>query len=292
MAFIGTGKYAYQLYDLTSADSLVKQFEKLGYTSTAMHPQDPVNWKRSTAYKQLGFDEFLSMADFEGAPAYHAGVTDAATYEKILDLLEADETPQFIFDVTMQNHGGYGSDSVPAEDVVRLDIPGVNPDVVESLGVYLACIERSDQDLAYFIERLRALDRPVVLVFFGDHQPGLDNSLFEVLGAGMDPVAIEQTKFETTYAIWSNYEVSGAQAGGVSATSSSQLAADMLYKIGAPLTDRQKADYVLGQSVPGVSLAGYMGADGLIYPLDADSPWRGALDLKQKIQYARFADNG
>lgn len=290
-AFIGTGKYAYQLYDMTVSDSLVRQFGELGYTSTAMHPQDPVNWKRATAYKQLGFDEFLSMADFEGAPVYHSGVTDAATYEKILDLLEGDVNPQFIFDVTMQNHGGYGPGTAPAEDVVHLDIPGVSPDVADSLGVYLACIERSDNDLAYFIERLRALERPVVLVFFGDHQPGLDDSLFEVVGAGMDPTTLEQKKYETTYVVWSNYEVAGLQAGDVRATSASQLAADMLYKIGAPLTDRQKADYVLRQSVPGVSLAGYMGANGCMYPLAADSPWRGALDLKQKIQYARFAES-
>lgn len=177
MAFMGTGKYAYQLYDLSEVDSLVKQFEELGYASAAMHPQDPVNWKRSTAYEQLGFDEFLSISDFEGAPVYHAGVTDAATYDKIIELLERNDAPQLIFDVTMQNHGGYGADSVPAEDVVQLDIPGVSPEVAMPLGVYLACIERSDSDVAYFIQRLQALDRPVVLVFFGDHQPGMEESL-------------------------------------------------------------------------------------------------------------------
>lgn len=151
MAFMGTGKYAYQLYDLSEADSLVKQFEELGYASAAVYPQDPVNWKRSTVYEQLGFDEFLSISDFEGAPVYHAGVTDAATYDKIIELLERNDAPQLIFDVTMQKHGGYGADSVPAEDVVQLDIPGVSPEVAMPLGVYLACIERSDSDVAYFI---------------------------------------------------------------------------------------------------------------------------------------------
>ena len=55
-------------------------------------------------YQQLGFGDFLSIGDFEGAPYYHAGVCDYATYDKILDLLRTDEAPQFIFDVTMQNH--------------------------------------------------------------------------------------------------------------------------------------------------------------------------------------------
>ena len=30
-------------------------------------------------------------------------VSDAATYDKILEMLESDSAPQFIFDVTMQN---------------------------------------------------------------------------------------------------------------------------------------------------------------------------------------------
>lgn len=290
MAFMGTGKYAYQLYDLSEVDSLVKQFEELGYASAAMHPQDPVNWKRSTAYKQLGFDEFLSISDFEGAPVYHAGVTDAATYDKIIELLERNDAPQFIFDVTMQNHGGYGAGSVPAEDVVQLDIPGVSPEVATSLGVYLACIERSDSDLAYFIERLQALDRPVVLVFFGDHQPGMDESLYGAIETGLDPVSLEQKKHQTTYVVWSNYEVAGFPAEEASATSSSQLAASVLYRIGAPLTDRQKADYMLSRDVPALSLAGYLAADGQMYALEAETPWSEALNLKRAIQYARFAE--
>ena len=83
-----------------------------------MHPQSAVNWKRSSVYEQLGFDRFLSIEDFESAPVYHSGATDASTYDKILELLEQDAAPQFIFDVTMQNHSGYGEGSVPAEDVV------------------------------------------------------------------------------------------------------------------------------------------------------------------------------
>ena len=115
MAFIGTGKYPYQLYDLSESDSLVEQFKQLGHGTVAMHPQSAVNWKRSSVYEQLGFDRFLSIEDFESAPVYHSGATDASTYDKILELLEQDAAPQFIFDVTMQNHSGYGEGSVPAE---------------------------------------------------------------------------------------------------------------------------------------------------------------------------------
>lgn len=288
-AFIGAGKYPYQLYDLRDVDSLVKQMETMGYRTIAMHPQNPVNWKRSSVYEQLGFDEFLSIEDFADAPVYHSGATDASTYDKIIELLERDAAPQFIFDVTMQNHSGYGEGTVPDEDVVRLDVAGIDdPAILSELGVYLACINKSDEDLAYFIDRLKGMDRPVALVFFGDHQPGFSGTLADALYGDVPMLDREFKKHESTYAVWTNYEVAGAEAGAPRTTDSSQLAAQVLYSIGAPLTDRQKAVLVLGQEVAGVSLAGYTGADGLRYALGVESPFGGAVNTMQAIQYLEF----
>lgn len=177
----------------------------MGYRTTAMYPQNPVNWKRSTVYEQLGFNEFLSMENFADAPVYHSGATDASTYDKVIELLEQDASPQFIFDVTMQNHSGYGEGTVPSEDVVRLD-------------------------------------------------------------------------------------VAGAEVGAPRTTDSSQLAAQVLYTLGAPLTDRQKAVLVLGQEVAGVSLAGYTGADGLRYALGVESPFGDSVNAMQAIQYLEFGE--
>lgn len=212
-AFIGTGKYPYQLYDLSGVDSLVEQMESMGYRTTAMHPQNPVNWKRSTVYEQLGFNEFLSMEDFADAPVYHSGATDASTYDKVIELLEQDTSPQFIFDVTMQNHSGYGEGTVPSEDVVRLDVAGIDdPAILSELGVYLACINKSDEDLAYFIDRLKGMDRPVALVFFGDHQPGFSGTLADALYGDAPMLDREFKKHESTYAVWTNYDVAGQKS--------------------------------------------------------------------------------
>lgn len=290
-AFIGTGKYPYQLYDLSGVDSLVKQVESMGYRTTAMHPQNPVNWKRSTVYEQLGFNEFLSMEDFADAPVYHSGATDASTYDKVIELLEQDASPQFIFDVTMQNHSGYGEGTVPSEDVVRLDVAGIDdPAILSELGVYLACINKSDEDLAYFIDRLKGMDRPVALVFFGDHQPGFSGTLADALYGDAPMLDREFKKHESTYAVWTNYDVAGAEVGAPRTTDSSQLAAQVLYTLGAPLTDRQKAVLVLGQEVAAVSLAGYTGADGLRYALGVESPFGDSVNAMQAIQYLEFGE--
>lgn len=97
-----------------------------------------------------------------------------------------------------------------------------------------------------------------------------------------------RTKYESTCAVWTNYEVAGAEAGAPRTTDSSQLAAQMLYTLGAPLTDRQKAGLVLGQEVVGVSLAGYTDADGLRCALGVEGPFVDAVNTMQAIQYLEF----
>ena len=83
-----------------------QQFSDLGYATTAMHPNHGTNWNRENVYRDFGFDNFLTINDFADADRLRGMVTDEATYDKILDLLNENSDPQFIFDVTMQNHSG------------------------------------------------------------------------------------------------------------------------------------------------------------------------------------------
>ena len=88
MAFLGLGKYPYSIYDFSDCEALPKQLAKLGYASTAIHPNYPSNWNRKSTYEGMGFDQFLSIEDFpEDAPRFHNGLTDKVTYDKILELL-------------------------------------------------------------------------------------------------------------------------------------------------------------------------------------------------------------
>lgn len=292
LAFIGAGKYPYQLYDLSEVESLPKQLSSLGYTTRAVHAQDPNNWNRTMVYSQLGFDEFHSGDEFTEAPVYHAGATDLSTYDYVLDLLEQDSAPQFIFNITIQNHGGYTAESIPEGDATAFDIPGMDQTATDELNVYLGLIQKSDADLAYLIERLRTIGRPVVLIFFGDHQPTASWSLNEALYPGEDAMDHQWRLYESTYFIWANYEVAGAPADGwLSARElgASQLAAYALNIIGAPLSDYQKAQLVASQEVTSLNIIGYRGANGLRYALDGESPYAAFVDQMRRIQYLTFA---
>ena len=171
MGHLGGGVYPYVLYDLDGTESLVSYFSSLGYATHAVHPAESTNWRRDRVYEQLGFDEFADQRAFADADTLRGLTTDRATYDYVLDLLEADEGPQFVFDVTLQNHGGY--DVGGLSDELAVSVPLGDGSRSSELDEYASVIRKADRDLAYLVDRLNALDRPVVLCFFGDHQAGL-----------------------------------------------------------------------------------------------------------------------
>ena len=290
LGFIGSGKYPYSLYSLKHVDSLAKQLGGAGYHTLAMHPNLPDNWNRRTAYQSLGFSKFLSIDDFQGAPSYHSGVTDAATYDKILEELNKSDDPQFILDVTMQNHGGYDAGTVPDEDLTHYAPAGLDDDTCARMNVYLTCIEKSDQELSAFMEQLRELDRPVVLVFFGDHQPTVSTAMNDELYAGENSLEHTARIYSSNYFVWANYDVAGAeQISQQEAIGASELSARVFDLIGAPLTDYQKALLATRQDVPAFSGVCYVGTDGQLYALDGDSPYAAAIDHIRRMQYLNFA---
>ncbi len=292
LAFLGGDKCPYSLYNLTNVDSLAKQLAAQGYGTHAMHPNLPDNWNRRTSYKRLGFSEFLDIDDFEGAPTYHSGVTDAATYEKILEKLQDNPGSQFVLDVTMQNHGGYDAGSVPEEDLTHYYVDGLSDDTNTQMNVYLTCINKADQDLSWFMEQLRQLDRPVVLVFYGDHQPTVSSAMNNELFTDEDSFTHAARLYNSTYFVWANYDVAGCEQISMDETiGASELSARVLDLIGAPLTDYQKALLATRDDVPALSANKYLGSDGGVYSItDTQSAYATVIDRIRRMQYLNFVE--
>ena len=262
MAYFGMGVYPYMVYDMSGLENMASQFHDLGYRTVAMHPNRATNWNRDVVYEDLGFDEFLDITDFYGAERLRGKVSDAATYDRILQLLKEDESPQFIFDVTMQNHSSYDTGLLPEEMVTHYSVDGAESD--PELEEYLALIDESDRALGEFVEELSQLDRPVVLIFFGDHQAKIAASYNNrIYDEEERDILHEQRTRTTPYLVWANYDVAGyEQPGGVNVTSTNYLGAQVMAAIGAPLTDFQCAELQLRQYLPLVNMMGYMSHDG------------------------------
>ena len=301
---LGKGAYPYTLYDLSTTDNLASQLSSRGYDTCAIHPNLGTNWNREGIYAGFGFDEFLTIDEFEDAPQFHSGVTDAATYEEVLKRLRGSSNPQFIFDVTMQNHSSYAQDNIDPSLLRDYEPDYLNESQAAELNEYLACIDASDRDLEWFIGELRKLDRPVLLVFFGDHQA----SVSAAVNDAMFPDEADQTHgartYLTNYLVWANYDVADAGSMRVEEASSSTLGALALDAVGAPLSGYQEAQLGARLSMPTISALSYTDVEdrhhatgGLKTLAGADPNGDPAARARcaylklARVQYHRFAEH-
>ncbi|WP_322155711.1 LTA synthase family protein [Paratractidigestivibacter sp.] len=260
-ANLGVGVYPYNTYNMGRTDNLARLFKGLGYDTLAMHPYNRQNWNRENVYEIFGFDEFLSLSDFSESEEYRGHVSDAATYDKILDLLNTDSDPQFIFDVTMQNHSGYDTGLIPEDELINYTLADGTDDPL--IDEYAASVAKSDQALADFLEALSKLDRKVVVVFFGDHQPYMTVEHNSRFATDEESNEHQQRIYQTNYIIWANYDVAGnEQVSEVVDLDSSALGSSFMELIGAPLSDFQKARLCLREALPAIDIAGYRDALG------------------------------
>ncbi|MBR2188449.1 MAG: LTA synthase family protein, partial [Eubacterium sp.] len=83
------GMVPYVSYFLHDQYSLVTTLKSQGYEAIAMHPYKATNWNRPTAYRLLGFDQFLSQDDFdEDTDRVRSFISDRGNYEKIIEMVE------------------------------------------------------------------------------------------------------------------------------------------------------------------------------------------------------------
>ena len=290
LAFVGTAKYPFSMYDLSVTQSLPRQLNDLGYLTVGMHPNLPTNWNRDRAYEDLGFEEMLFMDEFEGAEEYHTHVSDAATYDKTLELLEETEEPAFVFDVTMQNHSGYDTGSIPNADLPGYMIEGLSEDDNFQVNEFVACIAESDHAFQELIERLREFDEPTVVVMYGDHHPWLSTTLNDLIFLDEDDLTHAERIHQTSYIVWANYDVAGTEPAGkrTDDTSADMLATQLLDTIGAPLSDFQKAQLGARIQVRALNAYGFLGDDGAWHSLDDPGDYEETLSLLELVEFLNF----
>ena len=235
-AFVPQGSIPYQFYTKPGDGSLARAFGEAGYRTVAMHPYPGYNWNRTEAYENLGFDEFLDQDYYEASGFLDEEETggsadsrmprgylsDAADYEALIRQVEEKKPGEklFLFNVTMQNHGGYEVADFPAD----VHVTAVNGE--DCLGEYpkadqyLTLMKRSDEALKMLLDYFSACPQPTLIVLFGDHEPSVETSFYEALyGTRWSQVPGEQKRysFVTPYLIWSNYERDAGDLGDMSA---------------------------------------------------------------------------
>ncbi len=173
MSLLKPGSIPYQqvITNKKEIPSIPTALKKEGYYTSAIHSFGRTFFKRDDVYKVLGFDKFNAEDTMKNMDIDGDYISDLAMSKEIIAELEEQKQPTFIHAVTMQNHfpfteGRFGENLIEISGLENEESKG-------ELETYTEGLRRSDEALQYLIEQLDNLDRPTLLVFFGDHLPSL-----------------------------------------------------------------------------------------------------------------------
>lgn len=289
MAYLPSGSVAYQQYVSEGAYSLVGTLKNQGYQCIAMHPYYSTGWSRNKIYPLLGFEESYFMDDFNQNHIVREYITDQELYDKIIAQYEAKKKgdKMFIMSITMQNHGGYNDKYDNFTENIRMT-NGYYPDVNQ----YLSLVNTSDAALQNLIHYFSNVDEKVEIVFFGDHQPSLNNNFYVSLnGNGLSGLTLEQLEdlFTVPFFIWTNYETETTTDVH---TSLNYLSTMVLDKAGIELPPYEKFLCDMQKDIPAMNARGYYSAkDGCFkHYQDADGEEAEMLNYYQILQYNSMFD--
>lgn len=274
MSFLPSGSIPYQQYITKDTPSLASYLASLGYETYAQHPYYASGWNREKVYPLIGFEHLNFIDDYANKTYVRKYVSDDADMQHIIDTYEnkEDGKPAFIFNVTMQNHGGY----TDAFSDLSEDVHATNYNS-EVLDRYLSLIRLTDQSLEKLVDYFSNVDEKTVIVFFGDHQPS-DAVAAQIQDSMLLPgesVPDEQLRkrYLVPYLVWANYDIDGATQQN---TSLNYLSAEVLKAAGVPTDAYQNFLLDLQKSYPVMSAAGRTDAS------DADE---NMLNTYKKLQY-------
>ena len=259
MAYLPEGSVVYQQYvEDENAYSIVDTLKNQDYTCVAMHPYYESGWSRDTVYPKFGFDEMYFLDAFDQGSLMRRYVSDAEMYNKIIERYEAgdDDENLFVMGITMQNHGGYRD----FYENFKTDIYGKNiryPDVNQ----YLSLVHQSDLAIEKLISYFSGVEDPVVICFFGDHQPSLNSAFYKKInGKGLSGLTLEELEalYTVPFFIWSNYS---SESKTVRRTSINYLSTMLLERAGIPLPPYHQFLSDLMEVVPAMNARAYYSKD-------------------------------
>lgn len=253
MAFLPSGSIAYQQYVKQDTPSLASYLKSLGYATYAQHPYYASGWDRERVYPLLGFEHMDFIDDYTNVSYVRKYISDASDMQHIIETYEKKEAgkPAFIFNVTMQNHGGYTDVYPNFENDIQAQYNS------DALNQYLSLIRKTDAALEDLVSYFSKADEKTVIVFFGDHQPSDAVANQIEMASGVDPSDMnseqQKKRYQVPYLVWANYDIGEASDQN---TSLNYLSAQVLKAAGVPTSAYQNYLLELCNTYPVFSAAG------------------------------------
>lgn len=287
MSFFPSGCNVYQQFMHESTYSLSSYLKSLGYTCNAIHPSSGTNWNRTNTYKSMKFDKFITIDDFEN-PEYVRYISDKESYKKIIELYENRDKsfPMFVFDMTIQNHGGYQTNTNWDEPVY------VKDSYYNEAKEFLSASKVSDDAFKYLIEYFEKEDEPTIIFMFGDHWPQIETGFYEeLLGKPQSEWNLDdfQKRYATPFVLWANYDIEE----GDNVVIGNNLVENLLLKeAGIELPLYNKYVEKVSKTIPAMNVNGFIDKDGHWHKYNSDETEEQAslIDNYKILQYGYYSD--
>lgn len=203
----GPGEYPYKtVLQEETCETIAYNLGEIGYSAHAIHNHTGDFYDRDIVYPRLGFDSFQSieyMSGYETTP--YGWCRDKALTKEIMTALTHtdkqhgvhEDTPRFIWTVSVQGHGAYPSAPIEGSTNV-IDITGDRYEESDmcALEYYVNQAWEMDMFLGSLISVLETRERPTLLIAYGDHLPSLNLTEDDITTGNL---------FATEYVTWNNF---------------------------------------------------------------------------------------
>ncbi|MBU9112275.1 sulfatase-like hydrolase/transferase [Bifidobacterium ruminantium] len=239
--------------------------------SIALHPFKRNMYFRDSNYIKFGFSKFYAL---DGKPKIkntsiidHGWLaSDESFYKDILQEISSNNENKFYQTITIQNHmpyeDFYDNNQFKDEDTST----GLDAGEKQSIDVFTKGLNYTDQATRDFLNELDNIDRPITILFYGDHLPGIYSTAYSdkknILGL-----------HETDYFIWSNQASKSAgtklNAASSDYTSSNYFSAQLAEHLNAKVSPFIAFLTEMHQAIPAMSVPDSSGNSSSPTYLDA-----------------------
>lgn len=293
-AFLNYYSVPYTQYINSDQESLAWLLKSRGYSATAFHPFYESGYKRYKVYPLMGFDDFKSL---ESGLKYNSKIrtyiSDESDFKDLIGIFgdgQESGKPQFIFNVTMQNHGGYNSVSPSVDVTVKPTDEDLQLSQIEE---YLSLAHATDAAFKDLVDYFSTVDEPTIILMFGDHQPGMDDEVYKALCPEMyeENASVEtlEKKYTVPYVMWANYDLDSEE---VDTTSPGFLGEYLLQNAGVQLSAYDLFLEDVQNEVNAINLLGYQTTDGTWHSIENLDEVDILQDYKKAAYYALFGKSG
>ena len=295
MAFLPYRCIPYNLYINDETAAMSQNMKAAGYVgNNAYHPYLDSGWNRMNVYPLMGFENFYPDTYY-----YEHGndklvrnyISDESDFDQIIEDYEvADKTngdaPFYLFNVTMQNHGGYDGKRGRVDTKINIISDNLESDEAEQ---FINLAKMSDDAFEKLVNYFKNVDEPTIIVMFGDHQPPVENTFYsDLIGKDVSNLPVEKQAnwYATPYLIWANYDIEEKEVD----MSANYLSSYVMQVAGMKLTGYNKYLLDLQKEIPVISAVCYQGADGVFHEIDEKSEYTDKIEEYKIIQYNNLFD--